>query len=123
MDRVVPEGEYLSKQSIDRMYRSAHVLKNDENDFPCLVFDRYEFARQVCKAIHHQYNVGRITDDEIKRLIVEGARKFECLGDWCLLIDYDPDVGKVPERWEPQYDVFHAASYVVRSLQAIQESS
>lgn len=61
------------------------------------------------------------TNDEIKRLIVEGARKFESLGDWCSLVEYDPDIGRIPERWEPRYDVFHAASYVVRELYGIKE--
>lgn len=63
------------------------------------------------------------TNDEIKRLIIEGARKYECLGDWCVLVDYDPDIGRVPERWEPQYDVFHAADYVVRALHSIKEGT
>ena len=37
----------MTKEDIDRMFRSAHVLKHDENGMPCLVFDRYEFARQI----------------------------------------------------------------------------
>lgn len=39
----------MTPQDIDRMYRSAHILKNDENDMPCLIFSRYEFAKQVAE--------------------------------------------------------------------------
>lgn len=63
-----------------------------------------------------------IDEGEIKRLIIEGAKEFELLGDWCVLIEYDPDVGRVPQRWEPRFDVFHAASYVVRKLYGIKEN-
>lgn len=51
MDREVPYSERMSLESIDRMYRSSHILKDDENGFPCLVFNRYEFAKQIQKTL------------------------------------------------------------------------
>lgn len=51
MDREVSDDERMSPESIDRMYRSSHMLKDDENGIPCLVFNRYEFAKQIQKTL------------------------------------------------------------------------
>lgn len=58
-----------------------------------------------------------ISNEKIKQLIIEGARKYDCLGDWCVLVEYDPDIGKIKPRWEPCYDIFHACFYVLHSLE------
>lgn len=35
----------------------------------------------------------------LELFIIEEARKADCLAEVCNLIDYDPDVGRVPEHW------------------------
>lgn len=78
MDREVPDGERMSPESIDRMYRSAHMLKDDENGMPCLVFNRYEFAKQIQQTLSetcikqkdykYEADEGQLTEDQIKQL-------------------------------------------------------
>lgn len=104
-----------------------HELQKDgKHPAPCARFCEATAFRIAERGFHRRIDeltAQRMppTNEEIKRLIIEGATKFELLGDWCLLIEYDPDVGRIPERWEPRYDVFHAASYVVRTLYGIKE--
>lgn len=42
---------------------------------------------------------------------VEAARSAGLLAELCVLVDYDPDVGKVEEHWEPKYMHFARALF------------
>ena len=42
----------------------------------------------------------KLTALEVK--VVEFARKYDALGDLCDYIDYEPDIGRVPEYWKPK---------------------
>lgn len=39
---------------------------------------------------------------ELDRLLVEAARKYDCLAEACDLVDYDPENGRVPEHFKPR---------------------
>jgi hypothetical protein len=60
-----------------------------------------------------------LTDEQIKRLIVEFGKEFndfDSLPEVCLLVSYDPEVGSIPERWEPKWHVFQAVRYVLHAV-------
>lgn len=64
-----------------------------------------------------------LTDDQIKRLIVEYGREFhshDAMPEVCRLVSYHPDIGRVPEHWEPHWHVFAAVRYVMQAANAIQ---
>lgn len=42
---------------------------------------------------------------EINDDIVRIAREMGALGELCNLIDYDPRIGRVPEHFEPKWEV------------------
>lgn len=42
---------------------------------------------------------------EINDDIVRIAREMGALGELCNLIDYDPKIGRVPEHFEPKWEV------------------
>jgi len=67
-----------------------------------------------------------LTDEQIKRLIVEFGKEFndfDSLPEVCLLVSYDPEVGRIPERWEPKWHVFQAVRYVLHAAHGIKEQS
>ena len=89
MDREVPNDERMSPESIDRMYRSAHILKDDENGIPCLVFNRYEFAKQLQKTLSEtcikqkDYKWVSLTDEDKKEYVAQdfGGNRLDAM-DW-----------------------------------------
>lgn len=42
-----------------------------------------------------------LTDEQINESIVRAARAADCVAEACRLVDYDPDIGRVPEHWVP----------------------
>ncbi len=63
-----------------------------------------------------------LTDEQIKRLIVEFGKEFndfDSLPEVCLLVEYDPDIGRIPPRWEPKWHVFQAVRYVLHAAHGI----
>lgn len=43
-----------------------------------------------------------IRGHSLEETIVEYAHVHDCLPELCNYVDYDPDVGRVPEHWEPK---------------------
>lgn len=71
---------------------------------------------------HSQPKRELLTDEQIKRLIVEFGKEFsdfDSLPEVCLLVSYDPEVGRIPERWEPKWHVFQAVRYVLHAAHRI----
>lgn len=89
MDREVPDNERMSPESIDRMYRSSHMLKHDENGLPCLVFNRYEFAKQIQQTLSEtcikqmDYKWVGLTDEDKKEYVAQdfGGNRLDAM-DW-----------------------------------------
>lgn len=50
---------------------------------------------------------------ELEELIVNYAHEAGLLAELCVLADYDPDVGRVPEHWIPKRGVVSLANYIV----------
>jgi hypothetical protein len=54
---------------------------------------------------------------ELEELIVSYAREASCLAELCVLVDYDPDSGRVLERWVPKAEVVSLANHIVNRKQ------
>lgn len=46
-----------------------------------------------------------MSPQEINDVIVRIAREMGALGELCNLVDYDPRIGRVPEHFEPRWEV------------------
>lgn len=51
---------------------------------------------------------------EIEVQIVDFCRKNDCLSELCDLVDYDPDIGRVPEHWVPKLYVLELVRHFHR---------
>jgi hypothetical protein len=45
-------------------------------------------------------------------LVVSYASKHGMLPELCVLVDYDPDIGQVPEYWRPKGEVLSLARHL-----------
>ena len=71
---------------------------------------------------HPQPKRKLLTDEQIKRLIVEFGKEFndfDSLPEVCLLVEYDPDIGRIPPRWDAKWHVFQAVRYVLHAAHGI----
>lgn len=54
-------------------------------------------------------------DGERIAKILQFATEAEALPELCNFVDYDPDIGKVPEHWEPKVYVWLVVKHVAES--------
>ena len=59
---------------------------------------------------------------ELEELIVSYAREAGCLAELCVLVDYDPDVGRVPEHWAPKKEVVSLANHIVNRQRVLRSA-
>lgn len=52
---------------------------------------------------------------EMEESIVKFARESGQLAELCVLVDYDPSIGRVPEHWVPRYEVLSLAQHLIRN--------
>jgi hypothetical protein len=52
--------------------------------------------------------------EPLEAQIIEFARKNDMLAEVCHFVDYDPDVGRVPEHWRVRYQVMAIARALAR---------
>jgi len=86
--------------------------RNEANDFP----------EGTAFYTHPKPKRELLTDEQIKRLIVEFGKEFndfDSLPEVCLLVEYDPDIGRIPPRWEAKWHVFQAVRYVLHAAHGI----
>ncbi len=53
----------------------------------------------------------------LEELIVSYACEVSCLAELCVLVDYCPDSGRVPEHWVPKAEVVSLANHIVSRKQ------
>ena len=49
---------------------------------------------------------------ELEILVVSFATEHGMLPELCVLVDYDPDIGQVPEYWRPKAEALRLAQHV-----------
>lgn len=60
---------------------------------------------------------------ELEESVVNFARESGQLAELCVLVDYDPDVGRVPEHWIPRPDVMGLVKHLLASRPSASEPS
>ena len=53
---------------------------------------------------------------EFETSIVAFCQAHGSLAELCMLVDYDPDAGRVPERWVPKPDVLQLAKQAIKVI-------
>lgn len=50
---------------------------------------------------------------KLEESIVKFARDTDMLAELCVLVDYDPDIGRVAEHRIPRYEVLSLATHLI----------
>ena len=52
--------------------------------------------------------------EQIEALILQFCTNTESLGEYCLLVDYDPQIGKVPEHFKPHAQLVQMVQFCLK---------
>jgi hypothetical protein len=84
------------------------------DNIPCAVCEATSPAAHP--TVPSQYGSAELSDQKINDLVVEYATAIDQLAELGRYVDYDPDVGRVPEHWVADPLVVAAVKYVLAAL-------
>jgi hypothetical protein len=104
------------KQAMPGMTEPLYRLPVDAPKEPSQYGSAELQAMIVSRACEKDRAVSELSDQKINDLVVEYATAVDQLAELGRYVDYDPDVGRVPEHWVADPLIVAAVKYVLAAL-------
>lgn len=68
---------------------------------------------------HHKNTpppLASLSREQIEALILQFCTNTESLGEYCRLVDYDPEIGKVPEHFKPHAQLVQMVQFCMKHV-------